>query len=183
MKVVRCLVIIILSLSWFGCANSRVFDRDVVLNKFNEVLNESAPEYGQIVDGGFHSTDEGVPIGYSVYDLSDVSNVGKVLPNDRREGIKFIEGHFYHFSASILSMSYSHIAYLGNKDIMIFKSINCKDKGHLIEEVIDFAESKISKTEKRETILLNLRNYRSFGRYTVEDNYGMKINCNCSPCE
>jgi|SRR5690554_2563113 len=156
------------------------YNTNQTLQKFCEVLNEVSPQYKTIVDGGFGITENGVPYGFTVYDLNDPSNFSKRTPIDTIENIKFKNGHFYHFVPVIMSMSYSNIAYFEDNEIKIFKSINCLNKGDSYDDFIMFAKKKLN---DKKDVLQNLKNYREFGEYLIEDNYGMKVDCDCAPCE
>lgn len=156
------------------------YDRGTTLKKIEKILNKSAPEYKEIVDDGFSNIDGGIPIGYSVFDLTNPSNKSKKTPEDTGEGIEFIEGHFYHFSPVIMSMSYSHIAFFSKGEMITFSSINCLDKGDSFNSVLEFIKDKPS---IKKEVINNIKNYRRFGYYHIEDNYGMSINCDCDPCE
>lgn len=179
--------LLIISLIFFtNCGisqSTKTYDKKDVLRKFNMVLNNSAPEYKKIVDGGFSNMEDGVTIGYTVYDLTDTTNINKKIPTDTITGIEFKEGHFYHFVPAIFSMSFSNIAYLENGNIKIFESINCLDKGTTLDEVMNFAKEKLKGHKDEKAILTNIKNYRQFGNYLTEDNYSLKLDCKCSPCD
>tara|TARA_R100000789_G_C3013937_1_gene151986 strand:+ start:389 stop:922 length:534 start_codon:yes stop_codon:yes gene_type:complete len=174
-------IILIISLALtFSCnIKSQVESTDISLKDFELILNESIPEYRNYNDKGFTSLNNEIPIGYFVFDLTDVSNVSKRSPEDEGESIKFYEGHYYHFAPVIMSISYSHIAYIEDDELKVFKSINCKDKGDNLLSVQMFAQNKKSNSD----VMMRIDNYRKYGRYYIEDNYGMSVNCDCDPCE
>jgi len=178
------LIISICILLYISCSiNSQEgYDRNLIFERFNSELNGSIPDFKIIIEGGFKTTDDGVPVGYTVYDLNDPNNFSKKIPDDSINNIVFKEGHFYHFSPVIMSLSFSHIAYLEKGNIIIFKSVNCLDKGDSFKDVLSYANEKLKNNPKKEDIMNRLKNYRQYGDYHIEDNYGMKINCKCSPC-
>lgn len=160
---------------------SKDYNRNEVLKEFNIVLNELAPEYSTIIEGGFSNTEEGVPIGYSIYSLNDPNNYSKVPYEDNN--IIFMEGHFYHFAPVLRLISYSQIAYLENGNVKIFKALNCLDRGNSIYEVVEFANEKLKGHSNKAEIIERIKNYRQFGRYHSEDIHSTRVNCECSPCE
>lgn len=180
MKTMFASIYLLVFLSCANTQNSKLYNKEKVLSELNTILNSSVPEYKSITENGFSNTSEGVTIGYTVRDLTDTTNVNKRTPDDKGDGIKFIENHFYHFVPVIMPMSYSHIAYLEDGNIKVFKSINCTDIGDDFDDFIAFAKTKLI---EKEDVLENLKNYRKFGEYLVEDNYGMTVNCECNPCE
>ena len=180
MKIMSVYIYLLMFLSCANTQSSKLYNKDEVLTELNSILNSSVPEYKSINEMGFSNTDEGVTIGYTIRDLTDTTNVNKRTPDDMGDGIKFVENHFYHFVPVIMSMSYSHIAYLEDGNIKVFKSINCIDKGDDFDEFIAFAKTKL---KGNNDVLKNLKNYRDFGEYLIEDNYGMTVNCKCKPCD
>lgn len=180
MKIILVNICLLVFLSCVNTQKTNLYDKEKVFTELNIVLNNSVPEYKSITDIGFSNTSEGVTIGYTIRDLTDTTNVNKRTPDDKGDGIKFIENHFYHFAPVIMSMSYSHIAYLEDGKIKVFKSINCIDRGDSFDEFIIFAKTKL---KGNNDVLENLKNYRDFGEYLIEDNYGMSVNCKCKPCD
>jgi hypothetical protein len=161
--------------------SSNEYNKNEVLKEFNVILNDLTSEFSIIVEGGFSNTEEGVPIGYTVYSLNDPNNYSKTpYEND---GITFLEGHFYHFSPVLMFISYSNIAYLENGKVKIFKAVNCLDRGDDINKVIEFANDKLKNNSNKAEIIERIKNYRQFGRYHIEDVHSMKIDCECSPCQ
>ena len=181
----RGLFLIIIILLFQNCKTSninniQIYDTNEVLIKFNTVLNDYAPEYSTIIDGGFAHTKEGLPKGYTIFDLNDPNNYSILSEN---KIISFNEGHFYHFSSVFMYMSYSHIAYLDKGKIIIFKAVNCLDKGDDFNELIDFANKKLKNNPHKDEIIERIENYRKYGLYYTEDIHSMRVDCDCLPCE
>lgn len=181
----RGLFFLIIILSFQNCKishtyNAQNYDTYEILNKFNSVLNEFAPEYSTVIDGGFSNTKEGLPMGYTIFDLNDPDNYSILSEN---KSISFNEGHFYHFSSIFMDMSFSHIAYLDKGKVIIFKAVNCFDKGDDFNELIDFANKKLENNPHKKEIMERIQNYRNYGLYSIVDIHSMNVNCDCSPCE
>ena len=173
-KILKIIIALIFIANTFSCVKiqkTNIYNREKVFSKLNTILNTSIPQK----IGGFSNAPNGATIGYTVWDLTDTTNVNIRTPIEKASnGIKFIEKHFYHFVPILTYISYSHIAYLENGNIKVFKSINCNNRGDNYDDLIEFAKRKCTKKE----VLENLKNYRHFGIYLAEDNYGMTLNCN-----
>lgn len=137
------------------------YDRMKVLNTLAAYLNTSIPEFSlQDSTRGFSVTSDGRTMRFFVWDLVDTLN------QDFRQCIEFSEGHIYHFTHGGYSGSFSHIAYLEEGEIIIFESINCKNRGqHSLEDVLSFLNQKLEGNPQKKEIIINVKNYRHFGYY------------------
>ncbi|NUY82763.1 hypothetical protein HUK80_17805 [Flavobacterium sp. MAH-1] len=162
-----------------GCSSVKtgVLSNNETLRKIETFLNDNIPQYKTIVENGFSHTEDGTLIGYSIYDLTDTTNVNKKVPDDGLPKIKFVKGHFYHVSPVISSISYSSIFYFDGNDFRVFKFVNCPNLGIKIDEVLEFADKELGGNPRKVQILTNIENYRKFGYYIEEDNYS-QLNCN-----
>lgn len=150
------------------CPNNsdRLYDREKILLEFENTLKTSIPLYEKSYYQGFF-----------VYDLTDAPN--NFLPeryNRPKRCINFIDGHVYHFSALQLEDSFSHIAFLENGKIKIFKSINCINSQDNLSDVIEYAEKTLKNGKKKDEMLIRLKNYRRYGFYRTTDGY--QVSCN-----
>jgi hypothetical protein len=146
-----------------------------MLEKIEDILNSE-------IENIRFKNYEGCPMNYLIADLTDSLNIGKNLPNDERGFIKFTESHFYHVVPALKHMSYSFIIYFEKGRIMrTFKYVNCKKRGDSLEEVLEFANSKLKHDKEKADIIRRIRNYRSSVEFEIPmDNYGDSepIDCN-----
>jgi hypothetical protein len=143
-----------------------LYDRKTLLTKFEETLKTSIPIYENLEYRGFF-----------VYDLTDSPN--NFLPeryNIPEQCINFIDGHVYHFSALDFENSFSHIAFLENGKVKIFKSVNCINSEDTLSDVIEYAGKTLKKGKQKENTLTRLKNYRRYGFYRTTDGY--RVYCN-----
>jgi hypothetical protein len=173
-------IFLVMSIILINCSKNndkvQIYQANKVLSELNMILNESIPEYKEISSIGFSNRPNGKTIGYTVYDLSKKKNINK-FNSDTISAIEFLDNHFYHFSPVIKYMSYSHIAFLEKGKIKVFKFINCPNKGDDLADVLKFAEQKLRYGDDKNEVLKNIENYRDYGYYHVEDNYGASVNC------
>jgi hypothetical protein len=140
------------------------YNRKQTLEKFADLLNELIPTYKKINGRGFLIENDR-SVGFFVQDLTDPSNSGISLKNC----INFIEGHIYHFAPIKRRLSFSHIAVLENGELRIFRSINCKDKGDSLDDVLNYLNKKLADCDDKEEILNRVKDYRKYGIYTTVD--------------
>lgn len=144
-----------------------LYNRQKVLEQFADILNSSIPEFKELNTFAFSAENE-KPIGFGIYDLTDPSN--KYLNNN--DCINFVNNHIYHVFPFTHDFSFNHIVILENGNLKVFKSINCKDRGNSIEEVLDYLNQKLFDTEEnKKQILERVTNYRKYGEYARMDNF------------
>lgn len=117
----------------------------------------------------FYIRDE-QPVNFFVYDLNDTTN------NSVNNSIKIIEGHFYHFAPKVLYFSYSNIFIVKDGKVHFFLALNCKHSINKIEEVIGFAKCVMANDSSQDSVILNIKKYRTFGKY-------LKMDMNTCKCE
>jgi hypothetical protein len=143
-----------------------LYDRRQILNQLAEILNKSVPEDRTILGRkGYHVNDEGRGVGFFIYDLTNPSNKETTL----RDCIEFKNNHIYHFAPISKRHSFSHIVVLEDGNLKVFKSINCKDKGDSLEDVINYVSLKLKDDENKDEILNRIKDYRKYGIYTTVD--------------
>jgi hypothetical protein len=139
-----------------------LYDRMVILKALADSLNVSMPDFYLQSSEDFFKASEGISLGFFVWDLVDTSNNRRYHLN---HCIEFYDKHVYHFAHGGYKFSFSHIAYIENGNITVFRAVNCKNRGHEISEVIKFLEEKYKDNPQRDIILNNVRNYRHFGYF------------------
>ena len=144
-----------------------LYNRQKVLEQFADALNNSIPEFKE--KNGFRfSAENEKPKGFGIYDLTDTAN--KYL--NKSDCVNFINNHFYHVFPFIYDFSFNHIIILENVKLKVFNSVNCKDRGNTIEEVIAYLNQKLFDSEEnKKQILERVTNYRKYGEYARLDNF------------
>lgn len=142
-------------------ANSdNLYQRQMVLEKIAEILSISIPEFAVENRYSFGVRNE-KPKGFEIYDLSDALN------NTEKENcINFINKHVYHVYPGNYEYSFSHIIFLENGELKVFRSVNCKDRGETIEDAVEYLKMKLPEDDNKSKTLENVKNYRRFGEYT-----------------
>jgi hypothetical protein len=148
--------------------NDKRYDRKKIIKDLGRILNKSIPEnlwekYGVTEDGNR-------PSGFIIHDLTDTTNKG--YPSTC---VEFREGHVYHFVPWDYAFSLSHLVILENGKLKIFRSINCKDRGDTIEDVLAYLNQKLTNDTNKDDILERVRNYRKYGKYFKFDNYSTLV--------
>ena len=155
-----------------GQNSDNQYDRVEMLGKLGKILNETMINYynakystKKMPAKNPRFVNNERPIGFSVFDLTDISNKGLPLGNC----IEFKDNHVYHFSLIHIPYSFSHIAILEGGNLKVFKAINCKD-GDSLENVINYLNQKLEDDKDKDEILNRIRDYRNYGVYhTVDD--------------
>ncbi|HEX8738119.1 MAG TPA: hypothetical protein VF721_22485 [Pyrinomonadaceae bacterium] len=143
-----------------------LYNREKLLLELEDTLKTSIPIYENLEYTGFF-----------VYDLTDSPNNFLLNRYNQTEGcINFIDGHVYHFSTIDFEESFSHIAFLENGKVKIFKSINCVNGEDNLSDVVEYAEKTLKKGKKKDETLIRLKNYRRYGFYRTTDSY--RVSCN-----
>ena len=134
------------------------YDRQVLLEKFDNVLKASIPAYAQFPSRAFF-----------VYDLNDPTN--KYIPALYAQSeacINFIDNHVYHFAPVEFAFSQSHLAVLERGQLKIFTSINCTHSNKHLSDVIAYMNKRLKGHNKKE-LLTRIRQYRKYGFYINTD--------------
>jgi hypothetical protein len=140
-----------------------LYDRKGILERFTDVLNESAPGFKKYEDRGFYVKDE-KPQQFFIFDLTDPSN--KSAPSSGC--INFLNKHIYDFAAIYIPFSLSHVAILEDGKLTLFKAINCENSKDSIDAVIMYVERKLHLNDNDE-IIQRVRDYRKYGEYSTVD--------------
>ncbi len=141
-----------------------LYNREEIFEQFsksyNEILKTSHIE---------NEVKEAIVKGLFVFDLTDPSNNSRINTatgeSNNNQCVNFIEGHVYHFSASVFQFSFSQIAVLENGKVRIFKSINCNDSADKLEDVVAYLDKKRIGNKNKDEILTRVKNYRRYGVY------------------
>jgi hypothetical protein len=141
-----------------------LYNRQNILEQLAEILNESVPEFKKIYKNGFHVKNE-KPIKFFIFDLTDTSNKGTSLD----DCVKLRDKHIYHFAAISYGYSFSHILILENGNLKVFRSINCKDRGDSLEDVLNYLSQKLKTDKNKGEIISRVKNYREYGIYYSVD--------------
>jgi hypothetical protein len=141
-----------------------LYDRKQVLKQLAKILNRSVPEYRHVSSRGFYVGDERGGK-FFVHDLTDPSNKDTSL----KDCIDFKNHHIYHFAPIAHHFSLSHIVILEDGKLKVFRSINCKDRGDKLEDVIGYLNQKLMNDKDKDEILDRVRNYRKYGIYVKID--------------
>ena len=137
------------------------------------VLEKDIPNYNYKLsqNEGFYVENNDI-IGVNIYNL----NTG--LANNEQ----FKNNNIYHISPINFQESFSYILCVLDNKMVLFKSINCKDKGNSFEQVLSFVKAKYSNRDDFISISKNLKKYRDFGIYLRTDSMTV-LKCDCEPCE
>ena len=105
------------------------------------------------------------PLKFTIFDLTEISNKGTSLS----DCVKLKNNHVYHFAPIQKRYSFSHIVILEDGVAKVFRSINCKNKGDSLEDVISYLSQKLKDNSDKQKILDRVKNYRKYGIYTTVD--------------
>jgi len=142
-----------------------LYDRQQVLEQLAAILNDSVPEFRRSGTPGYYVEDER-GVGFFIYDLTDPSNKDTSV----NDCINFINNHIYHFAPIRRLYSLSHILILEDGKLKIFKSINCKDRGDSLEDVITYLDQKLNDRNDKDVVINRVKYYRRYGIYlTIDD--------------
>jgi hypothetical protein len=150
-----------------------LYQREKVLRQLANMLESSIPEYKRHYEAGFYVIGE-TAAAFDVYDLVDTSNIDSTRGG--RHCINFIDRHIYHVYPAVYQFSFSHIVILEGGQLKVFKSINCKDRGGNLKEVINYVKQTRTNDKEKDEIINRVNNYRKYGFYTKTDNYA-SIRC------
>jgi hypothetical protein len=150
-----------------------LYNRQQVLEQLAETLNNTATHYHNAMylnkqEQNIASAEDGLPIGFTIYDLTDETNIGMLFD----KCIEFKNRHVYHFSLIFTPYSFSHILVLEDGKLKVFKGINC-EKGDHLEDVLNYLSQKL-KDEDKEAIMNRVKNYREFGIYAATDDHALR---------
>jgi len=142
------------------------YNRQKVITEFANTLNMLKPNRGNDKKG-FYLDQKCQLVGAFIWDITDTLNNETIL-NDS-SCIALREGHIYHFSPTRIKYSYSNIAILNNGRVIIFKAINCPNRGDKLEDVIQFIIDSLHSSEPKEELINRVKNYRKYGAYLGTD--------------
>ena len=139
--------------------SDKLYNRQKVLEKLADILNESVPEFVKVGNPRFAVKNERGNL-FFVYDLTDPSNKSSLTAC-----IDFKNNHIYHFAPLEYNFSFSHILILEDGKLKVFKSINCLDRGDKLEDVISYLNQKLKNETDKDEIIERVKNFRKYGKY------------------
>lgn len=149
------------------------YRRQQILEQLAGILKESIPK-----DANYYpllqSDWEGKKLRFFVYDLTDPKNIySDVKPRGFKQAsscIRFVDNHVYHFSPFYTPYSFSHIAFLENGELKVFKLLNCVGKGDSLDDVLAYLNEKLKNNKDKDEVISRVKDYRKFGHYfTIDD--------------
>ena len=151
----------------------RRYRRQQILDQMAGILKQSIPKEA-IFYSFLHSDWEGNKLRFFVYDLTEPDNIyseeNKRGSSQDSSCIRFVDRHVYHFSPSFIPYSFSHIAFLENGKLKVFKVLNCEGKGDSVDDVVAYLEKKMKDDKQKDEVISRVKDYRKFGYYfTVDD--------------
>lgn len=149
------------------------YRRQQILEQLAGILKQSMPKY-PIYYSLLHSDWEGKKLRFFVYDLTEPKNIH---PEPKKRGsnvdfscIRFVDNHVYHFAPFFIPYSFSHIVFLENGELKVFKFLNCEGKGDSLDDVVAYLNQKLNDNRQKNEVISRVKNYREFGHYfTVDD--------------
>jgi hypothetical protein len=158
------------------CAENgdKLYPRRGVLEQFAAILNASIPEIESSYGYKFYVRGEKAGA-FGVYDLTDPSNADSTPSGDC---VELIDNHIYHVVPGLYDYSFSHIIILEGGSLKVFRSINCRDRGDRLEDVIEYLNSKLAGDKNKDEIIERVTNYRKYGLYVRMDNFSRLM---CKP--
>jgi hypothetical protein len=152
-----------------GCPENRdkLYPRRDTLQRFADILKNSIPEFEEHTGLKFEVRD-GETQSFGVYDLTDPSNAGSTAAGTCTE---LIDNHVYHVVPGLNDYSFSHIIILEGGNMKVFRSINCRDRGDKLEDVIAYLNAKLIDGKSKHEVLGRVREYRKYGKYVRMDNF------------
>jgi len=158
------------------CSNNAdsLYDRQKVLKQLARILNSTATLFYNAKYLNKKEIDEASvknerPVGFTVYDMTEPSNIGTPL----NQCIEFKNTHVYHFTLIFTPYSFSHVVLLEDGQLKIFKAINCKE-GDRLEDLINYLNQKLKDRKDKDEIINRARNYRSYGIYSAIDDFAVR---------
>ena len=141
-----------------------LYNRHQVLTSVAEILNNSAPTFRKYEPQGLEVVDDR-PRRFFIYDLTDLSNKGTPLGSC----VELLNKHVYHVAPMYLPYSFSHILFLEDGQLKVFRSLNC-DGGDRIEDVLNYLKANLPNNDKKSETLARVQAYRDHGMYvTIDD--------------
>lgn len=139
-----------------------------LLGLFADILNHSIPGFRDVNQEGFFIDERGRTIGFFIYDLTEPTNTIPP-PKGTSHVFRFYSGHIYHFCPLLVDLSISHIAYLENDKLKVFRGINCPEKGDDLSIVLGYLDGKLKNNTIKMEILERVKRYRDYGYYIKID--------------
>ncbi|MDJ1468676.1 hypothetical protein QNI19_26210 [Cytophagaceae bacterium DM2B3-1] len=147
-----------------------------------EFLTRTVPEYKIKAKEDFSFEKDNCFIKrVGIYDLTN-SPVINTFTN--RSEFKLENSHIYHFYVLDPQLSFSHILYIDrNGQFTFFESINCKNRGNTLQEVISYLTHKLATNPQKDQIIERVKNYRNYYRIGAIDDIYVPLQCDCESCE
>ncbi len=141
-----------------------LYNRGQVLTNLAEILNNSAPTFRKYEPRGLEVVKD-KPRRFFIYDLTDPSNTGTSLGSC----VQLLNKHVYHVAPMYLPYSFSHILFLDDGQLKVFRSVNCNG-GDRIEDVLNYLKANLPDNGKKSETLTRVQAYRDHGVYvTIDD--------------
>jgi hypothetical protein len=149
------------------------YRRQQILEQLAGILKQSIPK-DAVYFPLLHADREGKKLRFFVYDLTEPENihpeVKKRGPNLDSSCIRFVDNHVYHFSPFFIPYSFSHIGFLEDGELKVFKLLNCEGKGDSLDDVVGYLNQKLKNNKEKDEVIRRVKDYRKFGHYfTVDD--------------
>jgi len=149
-----------------------LYNRAEVIKHLARILNKSIPERKKTYGTGYGITESGnSPAGFFIHDLTDIANKDITSTGC----IEFKQNHIYHFAPFDYAFSLSHILILEKETLKVFKSINCKNRGDRIEDVLDYLNQKLNNDKNKVEILERVKNYRQYSKFFKMDGHSTLV--------
>lgn len=152
------------------------YRRQQILEQMAGILKQSLPKDKIYFSSMLHADPEGKKLRFFVYDLTEPDNIHpeakKRGPNRDLSCIRFLDHHVYHFAPFFIPYSFSHLAFLENGELKVFKVLNCQGKGDSLDDVVAYLEQKLKDDKQRDQVISRVKDYRKYGYYfTVDETY------------
>jgi hypothetical protein len=165
-----------------SCSNKQITKKTNILSSnytenleyIANILNKDIPNYSykMSLEEGFNfNKEKNKIIGLNIFDL----NIGE------RISTNFKNGHIYHISPINFENSFSYILCVFDNKLTLFSSINCKDKGDSLDDVLNFIQNRASNSVSHQ-VIERIKDYRRYGNYIKIDAI-TSLKCDCEPCE
>ena len=153
-----------------------LYDRKKVLKQLARILETTATSFynakylNKKKEMHLAAVKNEIPVGFTIYDLTDPSNFGEPL---RSQCVEFKNFHVYHFSGIFTPYSFSHVVILEDGQLKVFKAINCKE-GDRLDDLINYLNQKLKDRKDKDDIIDRVKNYRKFGSYFAVDSSSLE---------
>lgn len=149
------------------------YRRQQIMEQLAGILKKSIPK-DAIHFPMLHADWEGKKLRFFVHDLTEPANIH---PEEKKRGpnldsscIRFVDNHVYHFSPFYIPYSFSHIVFLENGELKVFRLMNCEGKGDNLADVLAYLNQRLKNNKDKDEVISRVKDYRKFGHYfTIDD--------------